>query len=262
MKADDADTRAENDEDAPDIASSSHRYAQRFAGPGGRYLLDRQELGIERLLDTAAARAPLTVLDVGGGHMQTAPLLSRLGHTVTVHGSTAQCLARMNTGPGSALESRLGSMFHLPAADREFDLVLSIRMLGHVGRWPEFVAELCRVSRRYVLVEFASASGAQRLGRSFFGLKRRLEGNTRHYATFRVAEVERELRTHGFEPVAIERQFALPILLHRVLQRPVLSRVAEGMMERAGLTRRIGGPVLLLAERRGLGTVSPVRGTI
>lgn len=244
------DMRAENDEEAPDIASSSERYAQRFAGPSGRYLLDRQSTGIARLLRSTGASGAFSVLDVGGGHMQTAPLLSGMGHSVTVHASSTDCLGRMPSSAAPGLDSRIGSMLHLPAADEEFDLVLSIRMLGHVGRWRDFLGELCRVSRRYVIIEFASASGAQRFGRSFFGLKRRLEGNTRHYSTYAVSEIEGELRRRGFVLLAMERQFALPILIHRVLQRPAVSRLLENVLGRAGVTRRIGGPVLLLAERR------------
>jgi hypothetical protein len=236
--------------ESPDIESSSDRYALRFSGPAGRYLLDRQAAGIRKLIALTGANR-LRVLDVGGGHMQVAPLLSAMGHSVVVHGSAAEALRhvplRMN---GSApLETREGPFVPLPADTGEFDLVISIRMIGHFPRWRELLGEQCRASRRFVAVEFAGARGFQRLSGRMFRLKHFIEGDTRRFATFSVEEVGRELARHGFHVVAIDRQFVIPLVVHRVLKRPAFSTVLESMMERAGLSTRIGNPVILLAAR-------------
>ena len=183
--------------------------------------------------------------------MQVAPLLSAMGHSVVVHGSGAEALRhvplRMNgSGP---LETREGPFVPLPADTGEFDLVISIRMLGHFPRWRELLGEQCRASRRFVAVEFAGASGFQRLSGRMFKLKRFIEGDTRRFATYAVEEVGRELARHGFRIVAVERQFVIPLVVHRVLKRPGLSTILESMMDRAGLATRIGNPVILLAAR-------------
>jgi SAM-dependent methyltransferase len=241
---------AENDEDAPDIVSSAPRYALRFSGRAGAYLLSRQSDGISRLLRHANGDIR-SVLDVGGGHMQVASLLAPRGYRVAVHGSTAACLFRLpelaRAHPGR-LDARIGPLWELPAADGEFDLVVAIRMLGHVRRWKELLAELCRASSRYVLIEFAAASGAQRLSRALFGLKRQVEGDTRRFSTYTVDEVSAELARLGFRVVAVDRQFVLPIVVHRMLRQPVVSRAIERALAMAGLAR-VGSPVLLLAER-------------
>ncbi len=241
----------ENDESAPDLVSSSPSYARRFAGRAGAYLLARQDEGIRRAVQSLG-QAPLDVLDVGGGHAQVAPVLAQLGHRVVVHGSVAASLEQipeLQRRYPNAIDTRVGPIWTLPARDGEFDLVVAIRMLGHVSRWEALLAELCRVTRRCVLVEFAAASGAQRLSQRMFGIKRHLEGDTRRFATYEVRRVEAELERLGFRVRVVDRQFALPIVLHRILREPRVSRVLEGICAAIGLTRRLGSPVLLLAER-------------
>jgi SAM-dependent methyltransferase len=236
---------------SPDLESSSDRYALRFSGPGGRFLLDRQCAGIRRLIAlTGACR--MRVLDVGGGHMQVAPLLSAMGHSVVVHGSAPAALLRVNaqaSGNEPRLETRLGPFVPLPADSGEFDMVISVRMIGHFARWRDLLAEQCRASKRFVAVEFASSGGFQRFSRTLFGLKHWIEGDTRRYATHAIGEVGRELARHGFQLMALDRQFVLPLLVHRTLRNPALSGGLETALERAGLARRIGNPVILLAVR-------------
>ncbi len=87
-------------EDA-DVETSSEGYARRFAGPVGRFFLDRQAeatLALLRLFPGAS------VLDVGGGHGQVTGPLVEAGYEVTVLGSDASCEARVRewTGPGRA----------------------------------------------------------------------------------------------------------------------------------------------------------------
>jgi hypothetical protein len=222
----------------------------RFSGRAGAFLLARQSDGIARLLRQADGDIR-SVLDVGGGHMQVASLLAPKGYRVVVHGSTAACLFRLpelaRANP-ERLEGRIGPLWELPAADGEFGLVVAIRMLGHVRRWKELLAELCRTSSRYVLIEFAAASGAQRLAGTLFGLKRQVEGDTRKFWTYTVDEVSAELGRLGFRVVGVDRQFVLPIVVHRMLRHPVLSRAIERALAMVGLSR-FGSPVLLFAER-------------
>src|SRR5690606_33542030 len=93
----------------PDVETSSAGYARRFAGPAGRYLLDTQSRSIAEVLrDLPPGRA----LDAGGGPGQLVPLLRSLGWH--------DC----GFMPGVLLQ--------LPAADRRYDLVISVRLVSHV----------------------------------------------------------------------------------------------------------------------------------
>jgi hypothetical protein len=87
------------------------------------------------------------------------------------------------------------------------------------------------------------------LERWLFRVKRQIEGDTRRYFCYASSELRDALRPLGFERVAIEKQFFVPMVLHRALARQGLSRVLEQGSRRLGLTRLLGGPVLLLAER-------------
>lgn len=230
-----------------DVETSSEGYAGRFAGPVGRWLLAEQERATLRLLEGLPGRR---VLDVGGGHGQlTGPLLSH-GYDVTVFGSDPVCAARLEAylkGPRCRFE--WGDLLALPYRDRAFDLVLSYRLLPHVTRWRALVAELCRVADRAVLADFPTLASVNVLTPRLFGMKKRLEGNTRPYTLFREAEVAEAFAAAGFRPTGRAPQFTLPMVLHRTLRAPALSAAAEALCRGVGLTRRYGSPVIVRMQR-------------
>jgi SAM-dependent methyltransferase len=242
-----------HDTDTPDIETSGADYARRFAGPAGAFLLEAQRAAAERLLD-GRLRHGMTVLDVGGGHGQMLPLLLERGARVWVHGSTPACTQRL-----APLAERLPTRVHfvssplwnLPFPDGSFDLVTGIRLLAHVERWQELLAEMARLARHAVLADFPPQGGANAATPLLFGLKRRLEGNTRPYFRYPPRQVAGALERLGFARVRAERQLFWPMVLHRAAARPALSRGAEALARAAGLTARCGGPVLMLAEREG-----------
>jgi ubiquinone/menaquinone biosynthesis C-methylase UbiE len=239
-----------NDPVAPDIETASERYALRFSGDVGRYLLARQAVAVGALLDRLP-REPLTVFDVGGGHAQLSETFALRGHHITVHGSSDNCFGR--AAPSIAryperITTRVGPLQKLPASDREFDLVCSIRLLAHVSDWRALLAEKCRVARRYVICEFPTHEGVQRVARPLHPIKVRMEPDTRTFSTLTITEVARVLAGHGFRVVQVERQFVLPIALHRALRAPSLTGGAEALLELLGITGSIGSPVILLAE--------------
>src|SRR5690606_37882094 len=99
--------------------------------------------------------------------------------------------------------------------ERSFDVVVAVRLLPHVRNWEALVAELCRVARSTVIVDYPRASGFNSLTPMLFPLKKQLEGNTRHYRNFKDVELDEVLRQHGFEPRARRAEFLLPMVLHR-----------------------------------------------
>ena len=163
-------------EDA-DVETSSEGYARRFAGPVGRFFLDRQA---EATLDLLRPFPGASVLDVGGGHAQVTGPLVAAGHAVTVLGSEASCEARVRewTGTGRA-RFVAGDLLAPPIPERSYDVVLSYRLLPHVRRWPELVATLCRLSRLAVVLDYPTRRSVNAAADLFFGLKKGVEGNTR-----------------------------------------------------------------------------------
>jgi SAM-dependent methyltransferase len=241
----------ESSTETADIETSSEEYARRFAGPVGRYFLKTQE---EAVLHLLASWPRSQVLDVGGGHAQLAPSLAAHGHTVTVAGSSAVCRERLDRemAPGS-FEFRACDLLALPFPDRSFDVALSFRLLAHAPRWRELLAELARVARRAVIVDFSDTRSFNALYGPLFDWKKKVEGNTRTFLTFRPGEVRGELARHGFgRPVEV-RQFFVPMVVHRALGKALgtaaPSRLLEAVGGGLGLRRALGSPVILRVQR-------------
>jgi SAM-dependent methyltransferase len=235
-------------EDA-DVETSSEGYARRFAGPVGRFFLDRQA---EATLALLRPFPGASVLDVGGGHAQVTGPLVEAGYAVTTLGSESSCEARLRewTQAGRA-RFVAGDLLAPEIPDRSYDVVLSYRLLPHVSRWPDLVATLARLSRLAVVVDYPSRRSVNAAADLFFGLKKGVEGNTRPFTVFSDAEVERAFASHGFLPTGRRPQFFFPMALHRALRSAGLARGLEGAAERLGLTSVLGSPVILRLERRG-----------
>ncbi len=233
--------------EAPDIESSSDAYARRFSGAAGRFFLDRQEQVIARAL---ADKHAVTILDVGGGHAQLSGPLAARGHKVTVTGSTPECAARLALDPrNAALEFAVGDLAALPFGDRSFDTAVSIRLMAHVADWQRFLAELCRVAERTVVIDYPELASSNLLSLATFGLKKRIEGDTRHYRNFWAATLKREFARNGFKVRSVERQFLLPMALHRAGKGAAPLRVAEATARALGLTGLLGNPGIMRADR-------------
>jgi SAM-dependent methyltransferase len=233
-------------EGQPDVETSSAGYARRFAGPVGEWFLDLQARTTLELLH-AWPRA--SVLDVGGGHGQVTGPLADAGYDVTVFGSAEACRERVRgwVDAGRA-RFRSGDLLALPFGDATFDACLCYRLLPHLTRWPRLVAELCRVTRRVIVIDYPTRRSVNAAAGALFGLKRGVEGNTRPFLVFRDAEIEAAFAAAGYAATARRPQFFLPMALHRTLGAVSLSRGAEAGAAALGLTRAFGSPVILRLE--------------
>lgn len=230
-----------------DIETASDGYAARFAGPAGAWMLERQRAIVLAMLKD---RPGATVLDVGGGHAQLALPLAAAGYKVTVQGSAPSCAnrvrAEIETGRVAFVCSPL---LALPFPDRAFDVVVSIRLLPHCPEWPRLIAELCRVARRAVIVDYPAWRSVNVVSGALFGLKKKVEGNTRPFRLFTHGEVRRAFAQHGFSKHWKKGQFVFPMVVHRKLAAPAVSQALEGAAGALGLGWLAGSPVLLKAVR-------------
>lgn len=229
-----------------DRETASDDYAARFAGPAGEYFLDVQaRLTLELLHDLPGA----SVLDVGGGHGQlTMPLASR-GYKVTVTGSADSCRARLDRYcPPGSFAYQTCNMLDLPFADRSFDVVMAFRLLPHVDRWQAVLKEMCRVASKAVVFDYPDKRSVNILYDLLFDLKKRMEGNTRTYTLFTRKEILAELRANKYSPPTLRPEFFLPMVVHRKLCAPKLSRAMEAMCGHAGLTRLFGSPIIVRSD--------------
>ena len=231
-----------------DIETSSDDYAQRFSGRTGRWFIKVQEEATLRML---LPHRGASILDVGGGHGQIADALVRSGYRVTVLGSADICRARIqNLLDKDRCFFQVGNILKLPYPAGAFDIVLSYRLLSHVSRWPELLCELSRVAKTGVMIDYPAVRSINFIAPQLFGLKRRLEGNTRPFTAFKESQLIELFASQGFIPAGRQAQFFFPMVLHRVLKCPAISSALERTFRLTGATRVWGSPVILKFVRQ------------
>ena len=231
-----------------DIETSSDGYAARFAGPTGEWMLRVQR---DIVMEIVRRRGAASILDVGGGHGQLAVPLCRDGRKVTALGSSESCRARIaGIVEEGACRFLVGNVVELPFADRSFDCAICFRLLPHCGQWPRLVGELCRVARDFAIVDYPTSQSVNALAPALFGVKKKLEGDTRTWRLFKHREIRDEFLKHGFEPAGRTGQFFLPMALHRALKSRALSAGLECLFRGAGITKTWGSPVIIEMIRK------------
>lgn len=229
------------------IAEGFHEL--RFGGPIGRYLLETQE---RLLVETLAPERGTRILDVGAGTGRAAIGLTAAGASVVGIDASIDMLrvaARRTTDAGRHVEYGVADAHQLPLADRSVDAAISLRVLMHTINWPVCVAELCRVARWRVVVDFpalgsfaALESGARRVAHA-------LGGKTEAYRVMSERAVAAQFARHGYRVVAVRRQFVLPINAHKKIGRLAFTQRTERVLASVGLLRLLGSPVTMVAER-------------
>jgi len=241
-----------------DPATAERFDALRFGGPIGRLIADAQEQQIAGFLSPLDGQR---VLDVGTGTGRAAIALARRGALVTGVDASAEmlqvaerrareALGRRSPGEGGgAVTFVRGDAHHLEFPDRSFDAVVCLRVLMHTPDWRASLRELCRVAASRVVFDYPSLTS----GAALHALARRVAAlvspSVEAYRVFSSSAIERALAAEGFRVAGEQRQFVLPIALHKRVGSEAWTRRVEGGLERAGLTRILGSPVTIVAER-------------
>jgi ubiquinone/menaquinone biosynthesis C-methylase UbiE len=221
----------------------------RFGGPIGALLAEVQEQVLVRFAGPLEGRA---VVDVGTGTGRAALALAGRGARVTGVDASAEMLrvARERAGAqGIHAVFAPGDAHALPFGDRTFDVAVCLRVLMHAPDWARCVAELCRVARGRVVLDYPSALSAAALQAAARHVAARFGVRVEAYRVLPLRAVRRELASHGFRVTGVHRQFVLPIALHKRMGSRAVTEGTEQVLARAGLLRVLGSPVTLLAER-------------
>ncbi|MCX5871550.1 MAG: class I SAM-dependent methyltransferase [Deltaproteobacteria bacterium] len=231
-----------------DIETASDDYAARFSGAVGKYFLEVQaQITLDLLKDLPHA----SILDVGGGHAQlTMPLVNN-GHEVTVTGSADICRTRLDRScaPGSFQYMTCDSL-NLPYQDKQFDVVMAFRLLPHTKQWQRLIQEMCRVARKAIILDYPDKRSANILYDLLFDLKKNMEGNTRTYTLFSRKELSDELQANHFDLPVLKPEFFVPMVIHRKLKNPAISKALESISHYTGLTKIFGSPIILRSDRK------------
>lgn len=221
----------------------------RFSGPIGRLVAESQEVVIARFLAPLPGRS---VLDVGTGTGRAALALAARGADVTGVDASAEMLAvaeRRATAAGLRVAFVRGDAHGLDFPDASFDAAICLRVLMHTPDWRRSLAELCRVARRHVVFDYPALSSAAALQAVTRHVAHALGARVEAYRVFSDRAVRAALSAAGFRVVEAHRQFVLPIALHKRFNSAAATGRVESAFARTGLTRVLGSPVTVVAER-------------
>lgn len=224
--------------ESPDIDSSTPQYAARFRGAIGNWFLKVQSNALLQVLPNPIGQS---ALDVGGGHAQLVPTLNSRGLSVTVQGSDESCSQLLSLDECQFI---VADLLNLPFDERQYDIVTCFRILPHMQNWQALIANLCRVARVAVIIDYPSKRSVNAIAPILFGAKKKIEGNTRPYTLFSECEIAREFARNGFVKSKEVRQFFAPMVLYRALKIVGLAAGLELLFKLLGLTKAFGSPVV------------------
>jgi ubiquinone/menaquinone biosynthesis C-methylase UbiE len=229
------------------------RYAERYdeekyGGTFGRYLHDLEVETFQSLMDGSYGR----ILDVGAGTGKLSiPLGTQSRKIFSVDPSfemlrVARRKAELEDVP---LRPVIGDALHLCFRDEALDCAVSSRVLMHLPDCKQGLAEVCRVAKHMVIVDFPSVASFGGVESVFRRCRRLFKANTASYKVFRVGKIVRELERNNFRVVEVQKQFCLPLAFHRWLDRVQVSKRIEELCRMLGLMRILGSPVVVKAVR-------------
>jgi SAM-dependent methyltransferase len=192
------------------------------------------------------------VLDVGTGTGRAAIALAARGARVTGVDASGEMLAvaeRRAKDAGVRVTFTPGDAHDLAFPDRSFDAAICLRVLMHTPDWRRSLGELCRVARERIVFDYPALVSAAALQAAARHAVHAAGGRVEAYRVLADRAVTAALGTNGFRISDSHRQFVLPIALHKRLNSAAATGRIEGALARAGLTRLLGSPVTVVADR-------------
>jgi ubiquinone/menaquinone biosynthesis C-methylase UbiE len=135
---------------APDTSIVGNTYDKYgTTNPVARWLMRGFLSTVTRL---ASQVRPSRLLEVGCGEGHLIAHLTKQLPTLTQIAACDRSLEKLATVRPTSIEFRTGSVYALPYPDRAFDLVVCCEVLEHLEEPARALAELRRVTSRYLLV--------------------------------------------------------------------------------------------------------------
>ena len=228
-----------------------HKYeADRFGGLFGRYLHYVEVNTFISLMDSSYD----SVLDVGAGTGKLSiPSSLQYENVLAVDFSTEMIKVAIENAKKReiGLKTVVCDAQQLCFHNKTFDCVVSSRMLMHLPDWRKGIAELCRVSKKVVILDFPQLLGFSGFDSLFKRFTKHLISHNQTYETFLVNSITEEFQRNHFKVVLIKGQFFLPFTFHRWLNQPRLSVIIEKFFDTIGFIKLMGSPVIVKAIRIG-----------
>jgi ubiquinone/menaquinone biosynthesis C-methylase UbiE len=222
---------------------------RRFGGPIGEYVAGTQARVLANMVGRIQDRP---ILDVGTGTGRAALLMARGGAQVTAVDASEQMLevARRRAAEEHAqIRFARGDAHALQFDDKEFDVVICLRVLMHAPDWRQCLGELCRVAERLVIFDYPAAASVALLESLARRTVHALGARTEAYRVLSDRAIRQTLGRHGYRVRSVHRQFVMPIAFHRLVGSRRFTIRSEGILDRLGLLKRFGSPGTVVADR-------------
>jgi hypothetical protein len=115
--------------------------------------------------------------------------------------------------------------------------------------WRGTLAELCRVTRRRLVIDYPARLSAAALQSAARRVLHAAGRSTEPYRVFGDGAIDAVCRAAGFHVRDRHRHFVLPIALHKAVAARGVSEASEGTLRALGVTGLVGSPVTVVAER-------------
>jgi ubiquinone/menaquinone biosynthesis C-methylase UbiE len=185
-----------------DAAVANSYDAERFTSRKGRFVDHREQGLIRDLIGRSGITPPASVLDIPAGTGRLAMSLAQDGFQVTGVDVSERMLEQAGVRWSSLpIDQRPSAVVAdaeaLPFGDASFDLVVSLRLAGHLppATRVRVLREFRRVSRRYTIVAFYDRWSLQ-------GVVRRRARRGLAWNPIARSELDDELRRAGLRAVA------------------------------------------------------------
>jgi ubiquinone/menaquinone biosynthesis C-methylase UbiE len=222
---------------------------RRFGGPIGEYVAVTQARVLANMVGRIKDRP---ILDVGTGTGRAALLMARGGADVTAVDASEQMLevARRRAADEHArIRFERGDAHALQFNDKEFDVVICLRVLMHAPDWQRCLSELCRVAERLVIFDYPAALSVAVIEAVARRVANALGGRTEAYRVLSDGAIRAALDANGYRVRSVHRQFVLPIAFHKLVGSRRFTVQTEDLLDRLGMLKRFGSPVTVVAER-------------
>jgi ubiquinone/menaquinone biosynthesis C-methylase UbiE len=230
----------------PEVARSFDR--DRFGGAIGELVKHTQEQLVFSHLPSVKG---WKVADIGAGTGRfTLPFLESGAEVTACDASEHMLQVLKEKTQNSNLQSFVIDAHQLQFPDRNFDCVLSFRLLMHVIDWKKALSEICRISRDRIVFDVPPRRGFLILAPLWHRLRKLFDKNVQTYRTFPMREVVQILQKNGYEVVAVDSGFFLPLVVHRLIGSAGFTTSIEKVFARIGLTRVAGSPCTVFARRK------------
>lgn len=222
---------------------------EKFGGEIGLLIQESQQKILFEMIPDARGKR---ILDLGAGTGRISIPMAKAGAQVYAADASIEMITVAKNKANEEfvkMDFIVGDAHDLPFRDSSFDVVVSFRMLLHLEDYKKGLSEICRVARKFVILDFPPKNSLVCLEPFYLTIKKKFCRNIQDYMVFSTKEISEKFEKEGFRISMVKREFLLPLKFYRKVGKRRFAEYIENLFRRAGLIDKYGAPVTIKAER-------------